>query len=81
MIYIAKNHSGKIISIISAKSQELANAYWQGNGIIPFTESTFDLSEDRENEKNGYITPILKTKEIELKDWNAISPKKYIIIE
>ena len=82
MLYIAKNYSGQIISIISAKSKELANAYWQGKGIIPHTESTFDLSEDRENEKDGFVTPILKTREVELKDnWNLSNSKKYIVVD
>ncbi len=64
MIYIGKNHDGKVISIISAKSQESANAYWQGKNCIPHSIQEFGLFEDRENESIGYVTPLLTTKEI-----------------
>ncbi len=65
MIFIAYNHEGYPISIISAKSQESANAYWQGKDQLPYSSKSFDIGEDRGNEKEGYVTPLLKTKEVD----------------
>lgn len=62
MIFIGKDHNNTVISIVSAKQKESANAYWQGKGIMPHSIEEFDLSEDRENEEMGYVTPILNTK-------------------
>ena len=62
MIFIAKDHKSKIISIISAKTQESANAYWQGKNISPHTKEIWDIERVRENEEKGFITPILETK-------------------
>ncbi len=35
MVFIAYNYDGKVISIINAKSKELANAFWQGRKVCP----------------------------------------------
>lgn len=80
MIFIARDYKSRVISIISAKNQDSANAYWQGKGINPHTEETFDLASDRENEAKGWITPILETKELELKGWQHSDYHKYIVI-
>lgn len=61
MIYIGFNYEGLPISIISCKNKEIANAYWQGLNQHPHSIKEFDLDRDRENEKQGFITPILKT--------------------
>lgn len=79
MIFIAKNYKGKVIGIVSAKSVESANAYWQGKGVTPHKVTEFDLSEDRENENMGYVTPIVTTKEEELYVHNAF--RTFLIIE
>lgn len=78
MIFIGRNFDGKIISIISAKTEESANAYWQGKDIIPYSIDTFDMNEDRENEKMGYVTPILTT--IELDGYSLKDRKKVTIV-
>lgn len=65
MIFIGYNYDGYPISIISAKSQESANAYWQGKDQLPYSSKSFDINEDRENENEGYVTPLLKTKEVD----------------
>lgn len=65
MIIIAYNHNGKIISIVNAKSKELALAYWQGTkGGIP--HSTKILEEDfiPLSEHPTGVMPILDTIEI-----------------
>lgn len=35
MIYIAYDYDGYVISIVNSRSEELANAYWQGANITP----------------------------------------------
>lgn len=42
MIVIAYNHNGKVVSIVNAKSEELAKAFWQGRGIIYNTINNLD---------------------------------------
>lgn len=63
MIYILKNYKGLVLSILSAKNEESVRAYAQGKGIQYDTIRAFDMSEDRENEQLGFVTPILNTKE------------------
>lgn len=66
MIFIAKNHGGKVIGIVSAKNKESVMAYYQGQGLNYNTIESFDIAEDRGNEQMGYVTPILKTQEIQI---------------
>lgn len=66
MIYIAKDHNGQIIGIVSADNEKSVNAYFQGKDDLFNTLEKFDLSKDRENEKMGYVTPILKTMEVDV---------------
>lgn len=80
MIFIAKDYEGRIISIISAKSNESANAYWQGKNITPFTEEMWDIKKERENEEMGFVTPILETRTEDLKNWKMQDYKKYVIV-
>ena len=46
-IYVAKEYGDKTIGMVLAKSEELAQAYWQGRGIYPhhvdvFSEASLD---------------------------------------
>ena len=66
-IFIGYDYDGNVISVISAKSEENANAYWQGLNCLPHHSKRFDTDEQRENEKLGFVTPIVKTKEIEVR--------------
>lgn len=61
MIFIGYDHHDRIISIVSAESEKSANAYWQGLNWLPYRTECFDLEKDRENERLGFVTPILKT--------------------
>ena len=63
MIFIGRNYEGFIISILSAKSKELAHAYWQGEGTQINTVEC--LEEDRAplEESITGVMPILKTRE------------------
>ena len=68
MVIVGYDHNGTIISILNAKSQELANAYWQGAGISIHRSRSLD---DKEtfmplDESPTGVYPILKTKEIDV---------------
>lgn len=79
MIFIAKDYNGKVISIVNAKSLELANAFWQGRGVIPHTVS--DLEKDYlplEDHPTG-VYELLKTKEREIKSSSYPYTNKTII--
>lgn len=80
-IFIGYDFNGKVISVISAKDENSANAYWQGTGDLPYSQKRFDVDEQRENEKMGFVTPIVKTQEIEVKDNNSFGYKKVRIIK
>lgn len=65
-LYVGKDYNGRIITIVIASSIESARAYWQGKGIIPYSEQEITLEEEQENEKLGFVTPLLTTKEVKL---------------
>ena len=56
-VYAALNHSKNPVSIVLARSQELASAYWQGKGIIPFEIVEYDEF-DLENHPTGVLSLI-----------------------
>jgi hypothetical protein len=64
MIFIAKNHKGKVVGIVSAADEKAVRAYYQGKGLNYDTLREFKIEEDRENEKMGFVTPILETREV-----------------
>ena len=66
MIFISNDHNGQIVGIVSAADIKSVNAYYQGVGDMPHVTEPYSIEEDKENEKMGYITPILKTMEIDL---------------
>jgi len=80
MIYIGYNYEGYPVSIISAKTKESANAYWQGKGITPHSTKELDLSEDRENEDMGYVTPLLVTEEVDSYEIRDLSSRKLLMV-
>lgn len=80
MIFIAKNHNLIPIGIISAKSKELANAYFQGKEIYPYQITEFDMNQDRENEKMGFVTPILATREVDSRELLDDKGREYIVV-
>jgi hypothetical protein len=64
MIFIARNYKEKIIGIVSAADEKAVRAYYQGKGLKYNTLTPFDIEEDRENERMGFVTPILTTDEV-----------------
>ncbi len=77
MIIIGYNPKGQPISILKAKSKELAIAYWHGAGILPHSTST---DEDFNIETNGTgVIPLLKTREISASSSNGFSSNNKIL--
>lgn len=81
MIFIAYNHDGYITSILSAKSESLALAYWQGANIEVFTHKCLENPEDFTplSEHPTGVIRILKTKQETLSGFGQ-NFKKYLIV-
>lgn len=81
MVIIAYNYEGKVISIVNAKSEEIANAYWHGAGLIVYSHRNIDNPDEFTplSEHPTGVYPILKTKEIEL--YQDGRYQKYLIVE
>jgi len=61
-IFIAKNFDGKVMSVVLARSYEMAQAYWHVKGIYAHTVDV-KTEKDLENHPTG-VLPIVYTKEI-----------------
>ena len=80
MIFIGYNHDTIPISIVNAKSKELAYAYWQGKGILPHSHRCLEEDfEPLEDHPTG-VFPILETKEVSLSPI-AGNLRKFIVVE
>lgn len=66
MIFISKDYKGQIVGIVSASDIKSVNAFYQGLGDMPHITEPFSIEQDRENEEMGYVTPILKTIEVDI---------------
>ena len=42
MVFIAYNEKSKPVSVVAAKSEELAQAFWQGKGITVWSSSCLE---------------------------------------
>ena len=76
-IYTAKTYDSKVESIVLADSYELAQAYWQGKGIVAHSVDT-----RTEKDLNDHITgvlPILHTKKIRLPSFDP-NGKEYLMV-
>ncbi len=60
---IAYNHNGYIISIVLAKSIELAYAYWSGQKLDVHTTQTVGVDIVMMEENLSGVVPLLKTRE------------------
>lgn len=78
MIFIAYDQNGVTTSIVNAKSEELALAYWQGADVDVFSHKSLDDFMDLNNHPTG-VYPILKTKNKSLSGFGK-NPENYIIV-
>lgn len=82
MTFIAYNHQGQIVSIVVAKSKELAMAYWQGSNIgIPASSKCVEDENDFTplSEHVTGVFPILKTITLDLSHERG-APKPFVIV-
>lgn len=63
MIFIGLDYNNKIISIVNAKSKELAYAYWQGKDILPHSHKNLEEDYISLKEHPTGVYPILETYE------------------
>jgi hypothetical protein len=80
MIFIARNGQGFIVSIIKAKSKELANAYWQGCGTDAFSIECLETDRIPFDEHPTGVMPILETMKKSLSKF-ASFPEDYIVVK
>ena len=76
-IFTAKTYDGLVESVVLAKSYALAQAYWQGSGIIPHS-----IDEKNESDLEGHPTgvlPIVKTRKINASPFGKKSEEHLII--
>lgn len=79
MIYIAYNHDGIITSIVSAKSKELALAYWQGTKDgLPHESKCLETDFTPLSEHPTGVMPVLITKTINI--GNQMNPNNIVTI-
>jgi hypothetical protein len=79
MIFIAYNYEGAPISVVCAKNQDLANAYWQGAGIIPHSSKCLEKDFTPIDEHITGVFPLIKTKEISPRHLNDTNPDAKIV--
>lgn len=65
MVYIGYNYEGKVVSIVNAKSKELAYAYWQGKSIIPHSHKCLEKDFTSLDEHPTGVFPIVETEEVD----------------
>lgn len=78
-VFISRNHSGFVESVVLAKSKELAQAYWQGIGI-----ETYSVIERDESSLDGHPTgvlPIVKTSKQNVFPFGQSSKELLVIIK
>lgn len=80
MIIIAYNHNGKVISIVNAKSEELTNAYWHGEGTIPHSIKVLEKDFTPLEEHPIGVIPLLATKKVSLTTFGQ-NPTDYIVVK
>lgn len=83
MIFIGYNYDNKPISIVNAKSKELAYAYWQGKDILPHSHKCLEEDFTSLNDHPTGVFPIMETKELSDYDLGIRNPKdrKYLLIK
>jgi hypothetical protein len=83
MIFIAYNHKSQVISIVNAKNQELANAYWQGANVDVHASKCLETDFTSLDEHPTGVFPILKTHELsghQLFPSGRIDDRKFLLI-
>ena len=64
MVFIAYNYEGLPVSVVCARSKELAYAYWQGKGILPHSHKSLDEDFTDIDEHITGVFEFIKTTEV-----------------
>lgn len=83
MIFIAYNYENKPISIVNAKSKELAYAYWQGKDILPHSHKCVEEDFTKLDNHPTGVYPIMETEEVNSSKFGDFNQrdKKLIIVK
>ena len=77
MVFIGYDYNGSPISVVCAKSKELAYAYWQGKDILPHSHKCLEEDFTHLDEHPTGVFPIVQTKEVSLSNFGG-TPSKYL---
>ena len=76
-IFIARHYDGTPIDVVLTASKELANAYWQGKGIIPHS---VDMRSDADLKDHPTgVLPIVSTREEQLTSFGGNSRTTHVV--
>lgn len=81
MVFIAYDHNGYVTSIVSAKSEELAKAWWHGAGVDVYTSKNLENVANftpLDQHPTGVI-PLLKTETKNLSSFGG-NTNKYVVV-
>lgn len=78
-IFIGKNYDGYVESIVLAKSYELVQAFWQGQGQFP--HSVYQLEEGQLKDHPTGVLPILKTKVQTIRPYNISRVIEVLVVD
>lgn len=78
-IFIAKTYNGLVESVVLARNYELAQAYWQGLGVMANSVTEHDESE-LENHPTG-VLPLVRTKKQNASPFGKSSEESIVIIK
>lgn len=79
MIFIGFNYEGYPISIVNAKSEELANAFWQGREIYPHSIKCLESDYEDINKHITGVFPLFEAKEKEI--YVDGKHKKFLVVK
>jgi len=83
MIFIAYNHKSQVTSVVTAKSIELAQAYWQGANIDVFSHKCLETDFTSLEDHPTGVFPIVKTHTLnghQLFPSGRIDDRKFLLI-
>lgn len=81
MIYIAYNYESQPISIVNARNLDLANAFWQGRGIIPYSIKNLVKDFTSLSEHPTGVFPLFETEEISVGELSRDRDRKYLLVK
>lgn len=84
MIFIAFNYEGRVTSIVDARNEELAHAYWQGANIDVHSSKCLERDYTPLDEHPTGVFPILKTETCtgyDLFPMGRVDERKFLLVK